>query len=403
VQAGRSLSVFTASHNPAFLDDCLDSLLGQTLDDWEWTVVLNKGARWGPPRPDPRVRVVLDDEVEGVGAAKQRACAEARGEILVELDHDDMLASQALASIHDAFVELPDAGMVYSHSAQILEDGSPDNSTFNQTYGWEYRQATVDGRELRYAVAFEPTPHNLSYIWFAPNHVRAFSRAAYDLAGGYDPARQVLDDLDLMCRLYQVGDFHRIDDCLYLQRVHPDSTQRDEGTNAFIQTETIALYERYIEPNARAWAQRNGLLVLDLSAADIEPDGYRGDAADGSVGVIRAIDFLQHVTDKVALFNEFHRMLAPGGLLLTQTPSTDGRGAFQDPRNVAFYNQNSFWYFTEAQYQRSVPEITARFQVSRVVTRHPSEWHRAHDIPYVTANLIALKSPMPRNGGPLLF
>ncbi len=403
MQAGRALSIFTASHNPAFLGDCLESLQGQTLDHWEWIIVLNKGARWEPPRPDPRVRVVVDDELEGVGAAKRRACEEARGEILVELDHDDILASHALQAVRDAFAQRPDAALVYSHSAQILEDGRRDDSTFNRDYGWEYRQATVDGRDLQFAVAFEPTPHNLSYIWFAPNHLRAFSRDAYDRAGGYDAARKVLDDQDLMCRLHQIGGFHRIDECLYLQRMHPDSTQRDEETNAFIQAETIALYERYIEPNARVWARRNDLLELDLNAADARPDGYRADAADGSVGVIRAVDFLQHVTDRVALFNELYRLLAPGGLLLSQTPSTDGRGAFQDPRNVAFYNQNSFWYFTEAQYQRAVPEITARFQVSRVATRHPSAWHRAHDIPYVTANLIALKSPMPRNGGPLLF
>ena len=29
------------------------------------------------------------------------------------------------------------------------------------------------------------------------------------------------------------------------------------------------------------------------------------------------------------------------------TPSTDGRGAFQDPTHVSFYNENSFWYFTD--------------------------------------------------------
>ncbi|HEX3803403.1 MAG TPA: glycosyltransferase [Solirubrobacteraceae bacterium] len=416
------LSVFTPSHNPVFLDECLASLQAQTFGEWEWVVMLNGGARWGPRHPDPRVRIVVDDELKGVGAVKRRACEAARGEILVELDHDDMLASNALQSIHEAFVERPDAGLVYSHCTQTLEDGSRDYSTFNRDYGWEYREATVDGRDLQYAVAFEPTPHNLSYIWFAPNHVRAFTRDAYDRAGGYDPARQVLDDQDLMSRLYQVGYFHRIDDCLYLQRVHAESTQRGEETNALIQAETIALYERYIEPSALAWARRNELLALDLGAADGRPPGYLGiggqpaervgivaapptqlPLADGSVGVIRAVDFLQRVTDKVALFNELYRLLAPGGLLLSQTPSTDGRGAFQDPANVTFYNQNSFWYFTEADYQRRVPEIRARFQVSRVVTRHPSEWHRVHDIPYVTANLIALKEPMPRNGGPLLW
>jgi O-antigen biosynthesis protein len=252
--------------------------------------------------------------------------------------------------------------------------------------------------------------------------VRAFSRDAYEKPGGYDPARNVLGDHDLMCHLYEAGDFHLIDDCLYLQRVHAANTQSEKATNAFIQTETVALYAQYIERNALAWARRYHLLALDLGAAHARPDGYvgvdrrRADGVDiiaelpaplplaaGSVGVIRSVDFLEHVADKVALFNELYRVLAPGGILLSQTPSTDGRGAFQDPTHVAFYNENSFWYFTEAKYQGYVPEIEARFQVSRLVTEYPSDWHSAHNISYVTANLIALKDSAPRNGGPILW
>lgn len=419
---GNLLSVFTPSHNPAFLTDCFESLEAQTFEDWEWVVLLNRGAQWVPPRADPRVRVIAAPGFGGVGAAKYRACAEARGEILVELDHDDLLASNALQAIHAAFAERPNLALVYSHCAQILEDGTRDDSRFNPSYGWEYREATVDGRDVQYPVAFQPTPHNVSYIWFAPNHVRAFSRAAYEQAGGYDPARNVLDDHDLMCRLYEVGEFHLIDDCLYLQRMHPANTQSEKATNAFIQTETVALYSQYIERNALAWARRQHLLALDLGAAHARPDGYVGvdrrdgdgvdivaelpaplPLADGSVGVIRAVDFLEHVADKVALFNELYRLLAPGGLLLSQTPSTDGRGAFQDPTHVGFYNENSFWYFTEAKYQSYVPEIEARFQVSRLVTHYPSEWHSEHNISYVTANLIALKESTPRNGGPIFW
>ena len=421
MQSSELLSVFTPSHRPDFLTECYESLRDQVFQDWEWLVLLNKGARWDPPIEDPRVRVVIDDNVDGVGAAKQRACAEARGDVLVELDHDDMLARHALQAVHDAYSARPELALVYSHCAQILEDASRDNSKFNTAMGWEYREAVVDGRSLQHPVSLGPTPHNVSYIWFAPNHVRAFSRRAYDEAGGYDPERRVLDDQDLMCRLYQVGDFHLVDKCLYLQRMHQANTQRDEETNAFIQTETVELYSRYIEANALAWAKRRHLLALDLGAAHAHPSGYLGvdrlpadgvdivaelptplPLADGSVGVIRAIDFLEHVADKVAMFNELYRLLAPGGLLLSQTPSTDGRGAFQDPTHVAFYNENSFWYYTEANYRNFVPEIQARFQVSRVITSYPSEWHAAHDISYVAANLIALKEPMERNGG-LLF
>jgi hypothetical protein len=422
------LSVFTPSHDPAYLNDCLASLQAQTYEDWEWVVLLNKGAQWEPPEfwgrflTKATVRVISDDEVDGVGAAKRRACTEAKGDILVELDHDDMLASGALQAVADAFAERPDLALVYSHCAQVTEDGSRDDSTYNLDAGWQYREGTVDGRDVQYAVSMEPTPHNVSYIWFAPNHLRAFTRKAYDEAGGYDPWRRVLDDQDLMCRLFQVGDFQLLDECLYLQRMHPANTQRDGQTNAFIQTETVELYARYLEANALAWTRRRGLMAIDLGAAHARPPGYVGvdkvagpgidmvaelpaslPLPDSSVGVIRAVDFLEHVTDKVALINELYRLLAPGGLLLSQTPSTDGRGAYQDPTHVAYYNENSFWYYTEPGYRGYVPEIKAQFQVSRLFTNFPTEWHQAHDIPYVTANLIAVKEPMPRNGGPLYW
>jgi len=114
------------------------------------------------------------------------------------------------------------------------------------------------------------------------------------------------------------------------------------------------------------------------------------------------MDFLEHIPDKIALFNELYRLLAHGGLLLSLTPSTDGRGAFQDPTHIAYYNENSFWYFTQRDYARFVPEINCRFQASRLVTYFPSEWHEQHRISYVCANLIAIKGG-PRQGGFLLI
>ena len=93
------LSVFTPTHTARYLDNCYGSLAAQTFPDWEWIVLLNKGARWSPPQPDPRVRVITDDLASGVGQAKQRACAEASGQLLVELDHDDLLVGDALEKL----------------------------------------------------------------------------------------------------------------------------------------------------------------------------------------------------------------------------------------------------------------------------------------------------------------
>ncbi|MFD9124244.1 glycosyltransferase [Kitasatospora sp. NPDC059571] len=419
--AAPRFSVFTPSHRPRFLDECLESLKAQTRSDWEWIVLLNNGARWRPERPDDRVRVEIADDVAGVGAAKRRACELARGEILVELDHDDLLATDCLASLAQAFDQHPEAVFAYSNTAQISEDGSRDDTRFNEAHGWHYEEVMVDGRSLLQSAAMVPLPHNVSYIWYAPNHVRAFRRDAYERVGGYDATRTVLDDQDLMCRLFQEGEFILIPRCLYLQRMHAGNTQRDPQVNAHIQRETVALYDKYIEANALAWTRRRGLLAVDLGAAHRKPPGYLGldqyagesvdivaqlpdrvDLPDGSVGLLRAVDFLEHVPAKVPLINELFRLLAPGGMLLTLTPSSDGRGAYQDPTHVAFYNENSFWYYTDNQYRVFVPEIEARFQASRLVTYYPSDWHRKNDISYVQANLIAVKEGTARCGGLLL-
>jgi O-antigen biosynthesis protein len=416
-----AVSVFTPSHRPDFLDECYASLAAQTLTDWEWVVVLNSGALWRPPADDARVKVHRADMLTGVGALKQRACELAEGDILVELDHDDLLASTCLAEVADAFAQHPDAGFVYSDCAQITHDGGRDETRFDQRNGWEYHDVTVDGRDVMKVDALEPSPHNLSLIWFAPNHVRAFRRATYEAAGGYDPARDILDDQDLMSRLYQQAGFVHIPRCLYLQRMHPGNTQVDPTLNPRIQQETIQLYDRDVQANALAWATREGLHAIDMGAAHRKQPGYLGldqyeqpgvdivadvtkgiPLPDSSVGVIRAVDFLEHIPDKIAVFNELYRVLAHGGLLLSMTPSTDGRGAFQDPTHVAFYNENAFWYFTDRQYAAFVPQITCRFQVSRLATLFPSDWHRQHDIPYVVANLIAVKDG-PRQGGLLLI
>jgi glycosyltransferase involved in cell wall biosynthesis len=405
---GPKFTVFTPSHNSRYLDECLASLQAQTESDWEWVVMLNAGASWVLPGLDDRIRVYSSESAMGVGEAKYAACARADGEILVEFDHDDVLLPTALERIGEAFDAHPDASLVYSNWGQILEDGSRDDSRFNEGFGWQYEQIVVDDREINSVVSMEPTPHNVSYIWYAPNHVRAFRKSLYEAAGGYNQTLRVLDDQELISRLYRVGSFERIDECLYLQRIHSANTHRDQTTNDFIQSETVALYDANFEQNALAWADRLGLRRIDLSS-DTPATGYeigRFDSLasyeESSVGILRAFDYLGRESDKVALFNEFYRVLAPGGVLITATPSSDGRGAFQDPRNVAFYNENSFWYFTEDTFRLHVPGIEARFQSSRMVTAFPTEWNETHNVPYVYAYLLAIKDGTPRNGGPLL-
>jgi hypothetical protein len=415
-----TVSVFTPSHRSTHLDSCFRTLVAQTHTDWEWVVLLNGSLRsWSPPAADARVRVVVArTRSKAIGSLKQEACALATGEILLELDHDDELSSDCLAEVVATFAQHPDAVLVYSDFAQIDEHGKPEHTQFDGSSGWVYDTRYVDGVEQLVCNALEPSPHNVGLIWYAPNHVRAFRTSAYEQVGGYDPALAVLDDQDLMIRLFLIGDVVRIPRCLYLQRWHAANTQRNPKTNDLIQQETVRLYLEAIEPLSLAWSGRQGLLALSLTTATsvgstvmsqhpqvgtvlLDPDDPTLPFETGSVGVIEAYDILQRVPDRAAFLNECHRVLAHGGLLLTRTPSTDGRGAFQDPSHVAFYNENSFAYLTEARLRVTIPALTSRWQISRLLTVFPSDDHRARQIPYVQANLLAVKDG-PRQGGLLL-
>jgi O-antigen biosynthesis protein len=412
------VSVFTPTNNPRFLDDCFRSLTAQSFPDWEWIVLLNgKATTWSPPDPDPRVTVErATGRIRGVGAAKRAACEIASGEILVELDHDDRLAPTALAEIVDALSNRPGAALAFSDFAQVNDDGSPNHDRFDLANGWEYSPASIDGITYSRCHAMAASPHNIGYIWYAPNHVRAFTRVAYDKVGGYNAEMNVLDDQDLMIRLFEVGDFIHIPHCLYLQRVHRRNTQSDPVINAEIQTRTVELYLEHIEHLAIAWAARAGLACLALRAptnigelelderfdlVTIDPVATRLDLAADEVGVIKAVDVLQRIPDRAQFLNEAYRGMHHGALLLTDTASTDGRGAFQDPSHVAFYNENSFMYLTRDALRPTIPTLNARLQISHLTTYYPSQVHEDIDIPYVKANLLAIKDG-PRQGGQLM-
>ena len=83
---------------------------------------------------------------------------------------------------------------------------------------------------------------------------------------------------------------------------------------------------------------------------------------DSTIHVICAHDFLEHIHPDRVIFvmNEIWRVLVPSGVLDHFTPSTDGRGAFQDPTHRSFWNRNSWLYYMDDAY-RALYHIQAKF------------------------------------------
>jgi predicted SAM-dependent methyltransferase len=68
---------------------------------------------------------------------------------------------------------------------------------------------------------------------------------------------------------------------------------------------------------------------------------------DSTVDYINACDIIEHLKDKIHTMNEAWRVLKPGGVIRIEVPTTEGRGAWQDPTHVSFWNRNSFFYFED--------------------------------------------------------
>jgi predicted SAM-dependent methyltransferase len=64
------------------------------------------------------------------------------------------------------------------------------------------------------------------------------------------------------------------------------------------------------------------------------------------VDLLRAHDAIEHLPDKIHTMNEIWRICKNGAIVDIQVPSTDGRGAFQDPTHISYWNINSFFYYT---------------------------------------------------------
>lgn len=398
------ISVFTPTHNASYLREAYDSLTAQTYRDWEWVILANGGVQI-PNFNDDRVKVHYTQSTGEVGVLKRLACSYCSGDYLVELDHDDELTPDCLEEISRCTEDF-----VYSNCFQVDANWNP--YLWGEGYGWEWRSHEYKGHSVMEAVSPDPYPSNLGRIWFAPNHVRAWKRDFYERIGGHAPMK-ISDDHDLVARSYLWGTVRHIDKPLYVYRVHGKNTWLQVTQE--IQDTMWDNYDKYFISLQEKWCGGEGLRLVDLGGALDAPPGYttydrhhadivgdlnnRWKLDDGSVGLLRAHDVIEHLRDPIHTMNEAWRVLAHGGLFDILVPSTDGAGAWCDPTHVSFWNARSFRYYTEASMRRYLePECRCRFQVVRV--QDVRMWD---NLPYVQAHLLAVKDGGIRYHGELLI
>ena len=159
---------------------------------------------------DRRVRIFHHDRNAGIVAASTTALEQARGEYVAMLDHDDVLAPNALQRLVNALRDHPDAPFAYSDNDVLRRDGRLAEPFFKPDFSPE---------RLR----------NHNYVLHCVMAPIARVRAV----GGFRPGFDGAQDHDLLLRLSELGPPVHVPEVLYHWREAPASVASDPGAKPY--------------------------------------------------------------------------------------------------------------------------------------------------------------------------
>jgi glycosyltransferase involved in cell wall biosynthesis len=195
-----------------FLHEAIDSVLGQTLGDFE-LIVIDDGSSDETPTilegyHDERLHVLGQDGL-GLVEALNRAVAASRGAYLARMDADDVSLPERLER-QVAFLERHPKVALVVPGVELIDDA-----------GRKVGEIVLPGRddELRRRLLLRnPITHGAVVI----------RREAVERAGGYRAAYGANEDYDLWRRLARDWQLAAIPDLLYRYRVHGAAVTRTD-------------------------------------------------------------------------------------------------------------------------------------------------------------------------------
>ena len=104
-----------------------------------------------------------DNTSKNVGYHKHHAFHKGTGDVLVEVDSDDLIDPKCLQLLNKAYQD-PEVGFAYSDSAIWDDDFVP----YNVDHGWTHYPYKFRDKILTTMRTWEPSSHSLGFIWYAP-------------------------------------------------------------------------------------------------------------------------------------------------------------------------------------------------------------------------------------------
>lgn len=347
------LSLFTPTHDPKYLMETFESLARQDYKNWEWVLVPN--AQEGKETPVLPEAIVTHEQVKlapfywkdkpKIGELKRYGCDNCEGDVLIELDHDDLLVPGALRKIADTF-ERTDADFIYSDDAGFAEhEDQILPHTYHGDWGWETYDFELYGRTFIATRTFDVSPRSLCEIYFAPDHVRCWKRDSYYKVGGHNPELTICDDHDLMVKTYLAGmRFEHIGGVGYLYRFHPENTVKSHAEA--IQKETRRIRDENMRKLIAEWIRRQGYEKYvvrnrgDILSVHDMPKNVGWIEIEHDVLPSLPRDHL--IVDRM---RNWYHSLQPGGYLSATFPLGGTASAFA-PIYASQWSAHTFEYFT---------------------------------------------------------
>ncbi|HEV2734157.1 MAG TPA: glycosyltransferase family 2 protein [Longimicrobiaceae bacterium] len=245
-----------------FLPDCIESVLEQTLDDWELVICDDESTdgtealvRSYADR-DARIRYVRNERRLGMNGNLKRAADSARGRYVKMLCADDWIAPRCLEVLSTLMEEHPRAVLATSAEVYTDEFGTPLKVQF--LFGEPV--SLIDGERMLDGMAGgEGFRGNSSFF------IRA---SAYHEVGGYDQALLYAADYDLAARLCRIGDYLHTDEPLFYGRSQPESSSSVNTRLLLDVRDWFAIPDKIFRPRpagSREW-RRYQRLTASLTA-----------------------------------------------------------------------------------------------------------------------------------------
>ena len=213
------ISIITPVFNtpPDLLHACIASIEAQVYERWELCIADDAStnrdtvAALARYRDHPQIHVRRLDTNSHISAASNAALSVARGEFVALLDHDDLLAPEALAEVVRELNAHPDTDVIYSDEDKLAAGGVRCDAFMKPDWSPEY---------------FESCMYTC--------HLAVLRRSLLDAIGGFRSDYDGAQDYDLMLRAVERSDHVRhIPQVLYHWRKIEGSTAADPLAKPF--------------------------------------------------------------------------------------------------------------------------------------------------------------------------